>query len=627
MFLKKKRRALFVKQMVFLSTGDYTDFYSSREHATNVGTMFRPNGAPLMPNWLHLPVGYHGRASSVYLSGTDVVRPRGQLQKDRADPLQGSVYGPCRLLDFELEMAFFVGGPPLAPGQTLSMAEAEDHIFGLVLMNDWSARDIQKWEYQPLGPFGAKNFATSISPWIVTLDALEPYRCPTSAGEQTDPVPLEYIRDPNYGSYDIALEVAIANEAEMGVGAAPGTVCKSNFANLYWNVKQQLVHHAVTGCNMQPGDLLGSGTISGTTQDSFGSMLELCWKGTREVPLQGASNSETGEPVVRKFLKDGDKVVMTGACGGKAGVGRVGFGTVEGAILPANTNDPKDPATPQVSVGTGVAAPSMRFTNFKLYGYWRSSCSWRVRIALQAKGIACEHIPVNLLKAEQKGKEHQTRNPLQQIPVLEFEDTLAGGKKIHLSQSAAIIAFLEDNIPGGGTLFPLDPVLKARALEAFETVNSGTQPLQNLSTFKAVDAAALEGGAPAAPPTDDGKPPVTQAGVGRKFAAQAIRNGLETLEARFVQSASSTDGPFLVGTMAPTMADAALIPQLYNARRFDIDLNATCPGLLAVEEACAKHPWFMGAHPDRQVDANPAAGEKRAGDSTDNDSDKKKAKA
>lgn len=306
--------------------------------------MFRPNGAPLLPNWLHLPVGYHGRASSVYLSGTDVVRPRGQLQKDREDPSQGSIFGPCRLMDFELEMAFFVGGPPLAQGRGLTMAEAEDHIFGLVLMNDWSARDIQKWEYVPLGPFGAKNFATSISPWVVTLDALEPYRCPTSAGEQSDPVPLEYLRDPEYGSYDIALEVAIANSNEMAPGTAPATVCKSNFSNLYWNVKQQLVHHAVTGCNMQPGDLLGSGTISGSSQDSFGSMLELCWKGTREVPLGDTINPSTNAPVVRKFLKDGDKVVMTGACGGKAGIGRVGFGTVEGTVLPANTYDPAGPS-------------------------------------------------------------------------------------------------------------------------------------------------------------------------------------------------------------------------------------------------------------------------------------------
>jgi len=305
--------------------GDYTDFYSSREHATNVGTMFRGPDNALQPNWLHLPVGYHGRASSVYLDGCDVVRPTGQLQKNKDNPKEGSVWGPCKLLDFELEMAFFCGGPPSAPGASISMADAEDRIFGLVVMNDWSARDVQKWEYVPLGPFCAKNFATAISPWVVTLDALEPFRCETSAKVQNDPTPLPYLQDPSYGSYDIDLEVTI-----KGTGMkAPEVVSKSNFKNLYWNVKQQLVHHSSTGCNMRPGDLLGSGTISGTPQDSFGSMLELCWKGTREVNL-----GSSGE--VRKFLRDGDVVAMTGVCK-KEGVGTVGFGKVENEVKPAGT--------------------------------------------------------------------------------------------------------------------------------------------------------------------------------------------------------------------------------------------------------------------------------------------------
>ncbi|GMH61092.1 hypothetical protein TrRE_jg8645 [Triparma retinervis] len=307
--------------------GDYTDFYSSREHATNVGIMFRGVDNALQPNWLHLPVGYHGRASSVYLSGTDVVRPRGQLQISKDDPKQGSQHGPCKLMDFELEMAFFVGGPPSPPATPITMAEAEDRIFGLVLMNDWSARDIQKWEYVPLGPFGAKNFATTISPWVVSLAALEPYRAETSAGPvQTNPSPLEYITDPNYSSYDIALSVSIQGPSM----SSPAPVSRSNFRNLYWNVKQQLVHHSVTGCNMQPGDLLGSGTISGQDETSYGSMLELCWKGTKEVKL-----GDTGE--VRKFLRDGDTVVMEGGCGGKEGVGRVGFGEVRGKILEAGS--------------------------------------------------------------------------------------------------------------------------------------------------------------------------------------------------------------------------------------------------------------------------------------------------
>ena len=301
--------------------GDYTDFYSSREHATNVGIMFRGKENALQPNWLHLPVGYHGRASSVFLSGTDIVRPSGQLQKDGTYPRQGSVYGPCKLLDFELEVAFFVGGPPHPPGQAISMTKAQKRIFGYCLMNDWSARDIQKWEYVPLGPFGSKNFATTISPWIVSPLALEPFKCLTSAKEQSDPEPLEYLRDPDYSLYDIQLTVDI--HTQRGTRA---TVTKSNFANLYWTPRQQLVHHSVTGCQMIPGDLLGSGTISGSTDDSLGSMLELSWKGEREITL-GGDKRET-----RKFLQDGDTVIISGA-GVKNGVGRVGFGMCTGKIL------------------------------------------------------------------------------------------------------------------------------------------------------------------------------------------------------------------------------------------------------------------------------------------------------
>lgn len=222
--------------------GDYTDFYSSREHATNVGIMFRGKDNALQPNWLHLPVGYHGRASSVVISGSDVVRPNGQLQIDKDDPSKGSSYGPCRLLDYELEMAFFVGGQANPLGRPLTMAEAEDRIFGVVVMNDWSARDIQAWEYVPLGPFTAKNFATSISPWVVTLDALEDFRCSTSAGTvQENPEPLPYLKDPTYGtsSYNVRLEVQVQGAQDPN----PSTVSVSNLKYMYWNFKQQLVHH------------------------------------------------------------------------------------------------------------------------------------------------------------------------------------------------------------------------------------------------------------------------------------------------------------------------------------------------------------------------------------------------
>jgi fumarylacetoacetase len=293
--------------------GDYTDFYSSRDHATNVGIMFRGVDNALQPNWLHLPVGYHGRSSSVVISGTDLHRPCGQLKDEENPP----TFGSCKLMDFELEMAFFVG-PSNPLGHRIKIEEAEDHIFGLVVMNDWSARDIQKWEYVPLGPFGAKNFGTSISPWIVTLEALEPFRI--QGPDQNDPPVLPYLKDPVAGGYDIHLAVDITTKQ-----GGPFNISNSNLKNLYWSMKQQLTHHSVTGCNMQPGDLLGSGTISGPTPDSYGSMLELCWKGTKPIELPN------GE--VRKFLQDGDTVTMTGYCQGDGY--RVGFGSVVGTVLPA----------------------------------------------------------------------------------------------------------------------------------------------------------------------------------------------------------------------------------------------------------------------------------------------------
>jgi len=293
--------------------GDYTDFYSSKEHATNVGTMFRGAENALMPNWTHLPVGYHGRASSVVVSGTQVRRPQGQLKPDDGPP----TFGPSRLLDFELEMGFFTG-PGNELGVPISVDSAPGHIFGFVLVNDWSARDIQKWEYVPLGPFLGKSFATSISPWVVTLEALEPFRVP---GPPLDAEPLPYLRSVGDWSYDIHLEVGIS---APGMDA-PHTVCRSNFKYLYWNVCQQLAHHTSNGCNLRSGDLLASGTISGPTPDSYGSMLELTWRGERPIRLPDGSE--------RKFIEDEDEVVMTGWA---EAVGyRVGFGEVAGKILPA----------------------------------------------------------------------------------------------------------------------------------------------------------------------------------------------------------------------------------------------------------------------------------------------------
>lgn len=297
--------------------GDYTDFYSSKEHATNVGTMFRDPENALMPNWLHIPVGYHGRSSTIVPSGIPVRRPVGQtLPKGAEHP----VFGPSRLVDFELEMAFITTDAN-ALGEAIPIDEAEDYIFGMVLFNDWSARDIQKWEYVPLGPFLAKNFASSISPWIVTMDALEPFRVESP---QQDPQPFPYLRQQGQNSYDIHLEVAIAPEDEEAT-----TVTRSNFKYMYWTMVQQLAHHTVNGCTIRSGDMMGSGTISGPTPDSYGSMLELSWQGTK--PVQLKNNIE------RKFIADNDTVIMKGYC--EKNGNRIGFGEVSTKLLPARKID------------------------------------------------------------------------------------------------------------------------------------------------------------------------------------------------------------------------------------------------------------------------------------------------
>jgi fumarylacetoacetase len=294
--------------------GDYTDFYSSRAHATNVGTMFRGPDNALQPNWLHLPVGYHGRASSVVVSGTPVRRPLGQLKPEDGPP----TFGASRLLDIELEMGFFVGTSN-ALGTPIPAASAEEHIFGVALVNDWSARDIQKWEYVPLGPFLGKSFCTTVSPWITPLDALEPVRV---QGETQDPEPLPYLRVPGKGHFDVTLDVHLQTAAM----SEPQRIARSNFRHLYWSMAQQLVHHASNGCPMRPGDLLASGTISGDDPSSYGSLLELTWRGENPIDL--------GEGGTRTFLQDGDTVVLTAYAdlpGGK----RIGLGEARGTIAPA----------------------------------------------------------------------------------------------------------------------------------------------------------------------------------------------------------------------------------------------------------------------------------------------------
>lgn len=303
-----------VEMLLPAEIGDYTDFYASKDHATNVGIMFRGKENALMPNWLHLPVGYHGRASSVVISGSDVRRPQGQMKPpDSAAP----IFGSSHQLDFELEMGCLIGTGN-KQGLPVSVEEAEDYIFGLVLVNDWSARDIQSWEYQPLGPFLAKNFATSISPWVVPLEALEPFRVPAP---KQDPEPLPYLRQNSPGSFNIKLEVYLQCESMK----RPDRISVSNFRYLYWTMAQQIAHHTISGCNLRPGDLLASGTISGPEKESRGSMLELTWRGSE--PLRMDNGDE------RVWLEDGDYLTLTGWCQGDGY--RVGFGEVTGRVLPA----------------------------------------------------------------------------------------------------------------------------------------------------------------------------------------------------------------------------------------------------------------------------------------------------
>jgi len=303
-----------VKLHMPITVAGYTDFYSSREHATNVGVMFRGKDNALQPNWLHMPIGYNGRASTVVVSSTKVKRPRGQLKPPSAD---APSFGPCKRLDFELEMGVVVGQPS-AMGEMLNERQAEEMIFGFVILNDWSARDIQQWEYVPLGPFQAKAFATSISPWVVTREALEPFRL---HGPKQDPEPLPYLRQAQPNNFDMELDVSL-RAAAMN---AAQTICRTNFKYMYWSSVQQLVHHASSGCAMNVGDLLGSGTISGPEKHQRGSLLEISWNGTEPVELDGG--------IKRSFLEDGDSLVMRGWCQGDGY--RVGFGEVEGTILTA----------------------------------------------------------------------------------------------------------------------------------------------------------------------------------------------------------------------------------------------------------------------------------------------------
>jgi fumarylacetoacetase len=303
---------------------DYTDFYCSIYHATNVGSMFRPDN-PLLPNYKYVPIGYHGRASSIVISGTDIRRPHGQNRSDTEAPPK---FIPSKSLDYEMELGFFVGQANEL-GTSIPISEAEDHIFGVCLVNDWSARDIQAWEYQPLGPFLAKNFATTISPFVVTMEALAPFRTPSFEREEGDPAPLDYLNDSQnqkFGGLDINLEVYIQTDKMRDEKIEPHLLSRSNTKDLYWTIGQMLTHHASNGCNLQTGDLMATGTVSGKEKSERGCLLELTWRGTEPLELP---NGET-----RRFLEDGDEVIMRGYCE-REGFRRIGFGECRGRVIPA----------------------------------------------------------------------------------------------------------------------------------------------------------------------------------------------------------------------------------------------------------------------------------------------------
>lgn len=312
---------------------DYTDFYASKHHATNVGSMFRPDN-PLLPNYRHVPIGYHGRASSLVVSGTPVRRPLGQQSPPEGEPGAGPSFGPCKLLDYEMELGVYVGAGNRL-GEPIPILRAAESLFGMGILNDWSARDLQKWEYQPLGPFLAKNFASSLSPFVVTMDALAPFRTAGPEREAGDPQPLPYLRGSGDWAIDITVEVYLLSEQMRRRGMSPVRLSRGSFRDMYWTVDQLLAHHASNGCNMQPGDLLGSGTISGRTPDSRGCLLELTWQGTgpdgKPLPRKPVE-LPTGES--RTFLADGDEVIMTAYCE-REGFRRIGFGECRGVIEPA----------------------------------------------------------------------------------------------------------------------------------------------------------------------------------------------------------------------------------------------------------------------------------------------------
>lgn len=519
----------------------YTDFYSSREHATNVGMMFRGSSNPLQPNWLHLPVGYHGRSSTVFLSGHPIRRPSGQIQKDSQDPSQGSIHGACQNLDFELEVAAVVGGPPNPAGQPLSVTDARDRIFGYLLMNDWSARDIQKWEYVPLGPFTAKNFATTVSPWIVTAMALQEFSVPTSAVEQTNPEPLSYLHDPSYASYDINLSVSIKSPQQT----TGYTVCRSNFRNMYWTPAQQLAHHSVSGCVMIAGDLLGSGTISGQSTDSFGSLLELSWNGTRDVQIGGET---------RRWLMDGDEVTLHGFCQ-REGQGRVGFGVCSGTIMPALSIQKESTRSPLTKERYGL---------FTLYGDVRTPSTWCIQIALAAKRVDYTVRSIQSIRPDRSENAILAMTPFQDCPVLEFNDTNSN-MMIRIRELIPIVSFLDDIYPSRRSLIPSNPLDKAEAMYMVEIIRVGLNAIENTLPDN----------------------------ISSENQTLSIKEEyMKVLERQVTSRRQNHHGPFCLGSFSPTIVDSFLVMYLFKARESGLGLHSICPKLLEIESLCLQHSWF-----------------------------------
>ena len=624
---------------------EFTDFYASRSHATNVGTMFRGKDRALQPNWLHLPVGYHGRASTVQVSNHGLHRPCGQIGQATAtddsnhpnDP-GASRYGPTEKLDFELEVGLIVGGPSNAQGHAMTMEQATQRLFGVVLLNDWSARDIQKYEYVPLGPFTSKHFGTTISPWIVTLDALQPFATSTKASQQaTDPPILPDLHDPHPQYYNVDLTVSIqpatttTTTAPATTSAAgqppPHVICRSNLRHVHWTFAQLLVHHSVTGCTMQAGDLLGTGTLSGMTPDSYGSWLELSWNGTQPVTIGYETNDDNDKddqtPIQRSdFLQNGDTVTLQGLAhdatlndsdqdNDTPCYGRVGFGDCTATILPPSTRmDPttlEDTSNPtNVPSETPQSQPQPepptctnkdRYTNFKLYGYWRSSSTWRVRIALQAKRIVYETIAIDLATQQQESADYLLKSPLGQVPLLQCTDTVTQ-ETMQWSQSSAILEFLDlafssdDNHHGPSWMPPPTQVQTRTTMrQMVEVINSGTQPLQNMYFLKRLET-------------------LSEGRVSMMDEAKRVNErGLTALERLVVQHRQHAQaaqlglGPYCVGTFGPTLADIYLVPQLANARRFGVNVDRICPTLVEIETHCRHHEWFVGTEPEAQPDA------------------------